>query len=218
MRFYDEFNASKRFWGPNNTVAAAGTVTLDLAKGKIFGIAYTGATFTIANPLNAKPGDRFVLHLHNAVGASTPSFGTLWANEGAAFAVTATAGKTDILECFCDQPPQTVTVTLSGSSGTANITVGGVAAALATFATDLTTTANNWVTANAAAYLTAGWLVTASVGVITFVKLAHGENIANVPSPGGLISNVTLTLNGTVANTTKPYIIRTMAHKNYVTA
>lgn len=58
-------------------------------------------------------------------------------------------------------------VTLTGTSGTANITVNGVEY-LATFATDLTTTATNFVTTHATALNTAGVIVTSNEAVLTF--------------------------------------------------
>lgn len=85
----------------------------------------------------------------------------------------------------------TRTVTLTGTSGTANIAVNGVNY-LATFATDLTTTANNFVTAHAAAILAAtGAVVTANAGVLTFTDLAEGF-------PTITITNATTDLAGTV--------------------
>lgn len=59
-------------------------------------------------------------------------------------------------------------VTLTGTSGTANIVVGGTNY-LATFTTNLTTSANNFVTSHAATLLALGITVTASSGVLTFV-------------------------------------------------
>lgn len=90
--------------------------------------------------------------------------------------------------------PQTqeVDVTLTGTSGTANITVDGVAY-LATWDTDLTETANDFVTSHAAALLAAGIVVTATTGVLKFVA-----NVSGVPF-SIKIANATLTLNGTVA-------------------
>lgn len=61
-------------------------------------------------------------------------------------------------------------VTLTGTSGTANITVGGVNY-LATFTTNLTTSANNFVTSHSATLLALGITVTASSGVLTFKAL-----------------------------------------------
>lgn len=83
-------------------------------------------------------------------------------------------------------------VTLTGTSGTANIAVNGVNY-LATFADDLTTTAANFVTAHAAAILAAtGAVVTANAGVLTFTDQAEGF-------PTITITNATTNLAGTVA-------------------
>jgi len=77
----------------------------------------------------------------------------------------------------------TQAVTLTGTSGTANISVGGTAY-LATFATSLTQTATNFVTAHAAAILAAtGATVTSSGAVITVsdaVEAFPSVSIANV--------------------------------------
>ena len=83
------------------------------------------------------------------------------------------------------------TITLTGTSGTANINIGGVDY-LATFASNLTTTANNFVTTHAAAILLAtGGVVTASAGVITYVDLTAGF-------PAITITNATTNLAGTL--------------------
>jgi hypothetical protein len=67
---------------------------------------------------------------------------------------------------------QTRAVTLTGTSGTANITVAGTAY-LVTFATSLTQTAANFVTTHAAALLlNKGLVVTAASGVITFANVS----------------------------------------------
>lgn len=84
------------------------------------------------------------------------------------------------------------TITLTGTSGTANINVGGVDY-LATFAVDLTTTAANFVTAHAAAILAAtGATVTASLGTLIFV--APTETY-----PTLTITNATTDLAGTIS-------------------
>lgn len=59
-------------------------------------------------------------------------------------------------------------VTLTGTSGTANVVVGGTNY-LATFTTNLTTSAANFVTSHAATLLALGITVTANTGVLTFV-------------------------------------------------
>lgn len=85
-----------------------------------------------------------------------------------------------------------VEVTLAGTSGTANINVGGVDY-LATFTTNLTTSANNFVTTHSAALTALGISVSANTGVLTFT----GE----VDALGTItITNATSDLAGTVAD------------------
>ena len=85
----------------------------------------------------------------------------------------------------------TQAVTLTGTSGTANINIGGVNY-LATFATNLTTTAANFVTAHGAAITTAtGATVTANTGVLT---VSDAEDLPNIS-----VANVSGNLSGTVA-------------------
>lgn len=82
-------------------------------------------------------------------------------------------------------------ITLTGTSGTANITVDGDAY-LATFATSLTVTATNFVTAHAATLLADHAVtVTANAGVLTFT---HATTGFLTPS----IANATGNLAGTV--------------------
>jgi hypothetical protein len=72
------------------------------------------------------------------------------------------------LTILVDTATQVQTVDLTGTSGTANITVNGTDY-LATFATDLATTEGNFVTAHAAAILAAtGATITYAEGLITF--------------------------------------------------
>lgn len=93
---------------------------------------------------------------------------------------------------------QTRTVTLTGTAGTANITVGGTNY-LATFATSLTQTAANFVTTHAAALLTdKGVVVTAAAGVLTFANVGVAmPTIART----NLTNDLSATL-GTVTNVT----------------
>jgi len=88
-----------------------------------------------------------------------------------------------------------IDITLTGTSGTANVTLEGVDY-LSTFLTDLTTTADNFVTAHAAAILaTSNSVVTAAAGVLTFET---PDEDYELPS----IANVTTDLDGTVSGTT----------------
>lgn len=84
-------------------------------------------------------------------------------------------------------------LTLTGTSGTANINVGGVDY-LATFDTSLIVTANNFVTSHASAILEAtGAVVTANAGVLTFTDNATGF-------PAITITNATTNLAGTLGS------------------
>ena len=82
-------------------------------------------------------------------------------------------------------------VTLTGTSGTANVAVGGTNY-LATFTTNLATTASNFVTTHAAALLVEGVEVTATTGVLNFKALTQGF-------PTITITGATTNLSGTVA-------------------
>jgi hypothetical protein len=85
-------------------------------------------------------------------------------------------------------------VTLTGTSGTATVIHNGVTKT-ATWHTSLTVTASDFVTANAADYLTAGSVLTSSGA-----KLIFTANVPGVGFTGGTsITNATLTLAGTVA-------------------
>ena len=80
--------------------------------------------------------------------------------------------------------------TLTGTSGTANITINGVAY-LATFTTDLTTSAANFVTSHAAAILArhGNCVVTSSGAVITVTAGVPGMNVL-VSAPVNVSGNL----------------------------
>jgi len=94
---------------------------------------------------------------------------------------------------------QVETVTLTGTSGTANVTEAGGLTKLATFASDLTTTAANFVTAHAAAYAAVGITLTSSTVTLIFTAA-----VAGVSFDAPVVVNVTTNLAGTTAHTT-PY-------------
>ena len=92
-----------------------------------------------------------------------------------------------------DTDESTAEITLAGTSGTANVVIAGVNY-LATFATNLTTTANNFVTAHAANIFAAtGATVTARTGVITVT-----DKTTDFPTLS--VANVTTDLAGTVGD------------------
>jgi hypothetical protein len=88
----------------------------------------------------------------------------------------------------------TRTVTLTGTSGTANVAVAGVNY-LATFTTNLTTSAANFVTSHAATLLALGYTVTSNAAVLTFTALT-----ASFPTI--TITNATGDLAGTLGTVT----------------
>jgi len=92
---------------------------------------------------------------------------------------------------------QVDTVTLTGTTGTATITGAGSLSKLATYDTNLGTTGDNFVTAHAAAYLVEGIVITSPGDNVVFTA-----NVAGTPFTNPIITNTTLTLDGTVANTT----------------
>lgn len=97
---------------------------------------------------------------------------------------------------------QVDSITLAGTSGTANVTVAGGLTKLSTFNTDLATTASDFVTAHAAAYLAEGITLTttstgATNGVLVFTATVPGVSFDNP-----VITNATGDLAGTVVNTT----------------
>lgn len=96
---------------------------------------------------------------------------------------------------------QVDTTTLTGTAGTANITVNGVAY-LATFATDLTTSAANFVTAHAATIAARehGIVVTSSGATVIFTAGVEGrpQTISNAVNASGNLAGTTA---ATTANT-----------------
>jgi hypothetical protein len=91
-------------------------------------------------------------------------------------------------------------VTLTGATGTANITVDGVAY-LATFATSLTVTAANWVALHRSALLLRGIRASSSAAVIT---LTHKRAHIVTNRATATIANVSGDLNGTLGATFTP--------------
>lgn len=92
---------------------------------------------------------------------------------------------------------QVTTHTLTGTSGTANITVNGVDF-LATFATSLTVTAANFVTTHATALAAMGITVTSSTADVILTATIAGAPFVSTATA----TNVSGNLAGTVAQTT----------------
>ncbi len=94
---------------------------------------------------------------------------------------------------------QVDTHTLTGTSGTANININGVNY-LATFTTDLTTSAANFVTSHAAALLLRGIVVTSSTVTVILTAAIAGQPFLSV-APANVTGNLAGTLALTTANT-----------------
>lgn len=86
-------------------------------------------------------------------------------------------------------------LTLTGTTGTATVTVDGQDY-LATFATSLTVTAANFVIDHAEALLKRGITVTADTGVLTFTRTVGHVNVS--------IANLTTDLSGTLTSIYTP--------------
>lgn len=96
------------------------------------------------------------------------------------------------------QLTQVETVTLTGTSGTANITLAGGLTKLATFDTDLTTTAENFVTVHSAAYALVNITLTSDGADLIFTSAVAGTYFVQP-----VVVNVTGDLDGTVVESTE---------------
>lgn len=173
----------------------AGTCEVDSTKAKVWRITL-GNSITMVRPRETYDGDRVRLEFIN------PSTYTVtWAANTFFFPggtePTVTTSSRDVFEAIFQATNTTRihTITLSGTAGTASISMGGVTKT-ATFDTNLTTTASNFVTANAAAYLAVGITLTDSSGTLIFTTSAATRFMAP-PT----IYNLTSSLTGTVATT-----------------
>lgn len=120
----------------------------------------------------------------------------VWANIIADAATSPTANQVKKIDMTNSAVAQVDTLTLTGTSGTANVTARGLVK-LATFDTNLTTTAANFVTSHAAAYLVVGLTVTSSGADVIFTDAKKGVGFDAVT-----IANVTGDLAGSRAATT----------------
>ena len=91
---------------------------------------------------------------------------------------------------------QVDTITLTGTDGTATITGAGDLTKVVTFDTDLTTTAENFVTTNAAAYLAEDIVLTSDGADLIFTSNVSGQRFTTP-----VITNTTEDLDGTVVST-----------------
>jgi hypothetical protein len=92
---------------------------------------------------------------------------------------------------------QVETITLTGTSGTANVGAAGSLTKVATYGDSLTDTAGDFVTSHTAAYTAVGITVTSSGPTLIFTATVPGT-----PFTAPTITNVTGNLAGTVVHTT----------------
>lgn len=100
------------------------------------------------------------------------------------------------------------TLTLSGASGTADITAAGGLTKTVTFSSSLSTSASNFVTTNAAAYLVEDIVITNETGSEDIVFTA---NTSGTPFTSPVITTTSGDLTGSVSTTTwqEPLIVVT---------
>lgn len=110
------------------------------------------------------------------------------------YSVSYKVSPSELIPATSNSTPQVKTVTLTGISGTAVITGPGQLVKALAFTTDLATTAAQFVSVCAAAYLAKNIVVTSSGAVITFTASS-----VSVLFETPVITTVTSNLNGTVA-------------------
>ena len=93
-------------------------------------------------------------------------------------------------------------ITLTGTDGTADITINDIPNKVsATFLTDLTTTAHNWVVANIEHYEYHGYSISDSLGVISVTPKSDWDTVNRI---NATISNLTEDLSGTLTGVFEP--------------
>ena len=196
----------------NLTGTLTGVFEPDLAKAKIWQVTF-GQSIAIKRPRNMREGDRIRLEL-KATGAFTTTFPTdytaYYFPGGTENSQTSTSIDTVTGTCNIAMFPREDRITLTGTSGTANITAGGAlsgggitaSGALTKLATwnagGLSATCDDFVTAWAAAYLAIGLVVTNVSGVLTFIPSDTSVKAKANFYPTASIANVTTNLSGTV--------------------
>lgn len=172
----------------------AGTFEPDLGQAKTWQVTF-GQNITIRRPRNMVEGDNIRLELR-----PTGAFTTTWAIDGFFFpggtenVQTSTAIDTVTGTVNMSMWPRQDRITLSGASGTANITAGGVTR-LATYNASLTQTATDFVAAHAAAYAAVGITLTSAATVLIFTAANRAANgygpvtIATVSVLAGVVVN-----------------------------
>jgi hypothetical protein len=183
----------------NLTTNLSGTLTgvfqADFSKAKTWQVTF-GQNIAVRAPIGCQEGDKVRVEF-KATGAYTTTFDVLsWFFAGGLENVQ-TSTSLDVIEGQFNKSmfPRIDKVTLTGSSGTATVLAGGLSKT-ATYNGNLNTTSSDFVTANAAAYLEKGLVLTDGTGILVFTAVAGNKTAEFYAKPA--ISNATLTLAGTV--------------------
>lgn|SRR3990167_1095663 len=124
----------------------------------------------------------------------------IWAAIKGSAALSPTADQIKRIAITNSAVAQVATHTLTGTSGTANVGING-ANYLATFTTDLTTSAANFVTSHAATLLTIGITATSSGADIILTATLAGQPFSSLVAAVNVSGNLAGTLAQTTANT-----------------
>jgi hypothetical protein len=206
----NKINASIANATTNLSGTVTGTCKIDTSKAKVWRITF-GQNITMQRPVEPVDSDRVSIEFINS-----GSYTVTWATNGFYFAggtePTVTVSSRDVFDAVFQgtNTNRVYRMTLSGSSGTGNISMAGVTKE-AEYDTNLTTTAAAFVTANADAYLAAGITLTSSGAVLIFTTSADTKYKAP-PT----FTNVTLTLAGAVAMTEGGRWLVTNAAQNII--
>jgi len=132
-----------------------------------------------------------------SVEVTRPADTTAYTDKDAIGSVAVNVEQVDTITLTGTAPTRQLdTITLTGTDGTADITEAGGLIKEVTFATDLTTTAANFVTAFAADYLVEGIVITSSGDNLKFESEEYG-----VAFTSPVITNTNVDLDGSVVNT-----------------
>lgn len=191
------------------TGTLTGVFEPDLAKAKTWHVTF-GQHISILRPKNMVNGDKIRLELN-----ATGNFTTTWPTDSTAYyfpggieyVQTTTTLGTATGTVNTDIFPREDRITLTGTGGTANITAGGLTKLATWNGAGLGTTASDFVTSWAAAYLAIGITLTASTTTLIFkvtsVDPKAAANFYAIPT----IVNVTTNLLGTIVNVLRGRVV-----------
>jgi len=170
------------------------SITLDWDGSQIFDLTLTGNGEIFDSNLPANPLSKEI-KLVVTPDSNTLTFPTYWNKTAGTYSTTLD----NIITAICTNEAATAkvaTLTLTGTAGNATVGAAGGLSKVAAFDSDLTTTAANFVTDHASAYLAEKIVVTSDGAVITFTAQYAGYDFTT-PT----ITTITGDMGGSVANT-----------------